>query len=134
MPEYYLEIRILHIIAVCLSGAIFFVRGVGLICGRTWPRSIWVRYPVYIVDCTLLIAALILMSIIQQNPFSHSWLGLKISLLAFYIWLGIQAFRQHQSRPHRIAFWCSALLIYLYIISIAIAHHPLGAFRLSGLS
>lgn len=133
MAEYYLEIRTLHILAVCLSGATFFVRGLGLVFGGTWPRSMWIRYPVYIVDCTLLIAALILMSIIQQNPFSHAWLGLKIPLLVFYIWLGIHAFHQRQSIQRRLAYLCSALLVYLYIISVAIAHHPLGAFRLSGL-
>lgn len=128
MLELYPEIRTVHITAVLTSGALFALRGVGLMLGAKWPLITPVRYLTYTVDTILLTAALMLMTIIHQYPFVHLWLTVKVILLVVYITLGAMAFRSGQSTLSRFKFWLLALLIYLFIISVARAHHPLGIF------
>lgn len=128
MLELYPEIRTVHITAVLTSGALFALRGVGLMFGANWPQFTPVRYLTYTVDTILLIAALMLMTIIHQYPFAHSWLTVKVVLLVVYIVLGAMAFRSGRSALSRFKFWLPALLIYGFIYSVARAHHPLGIF------
>lgn len=128
MLELYPEIRTVHITAVLTSGALFALRGVGLMVGAKWPQFTPVRYLTYTVDTILLTAALMLMTIIRQYPFVHAWLTVKVVLLVVYIVLGAMAFRSGRSTRSRFIFWFLALLIYLFIISVARAHHPLGIF------
>jgi uncharacterized membrane protein SirB2 len=74
----------------------------------------------------LLTAALMLMTIVQQYPFVHAWLTVKVVLLVVYIGLGLVAFWGGQRRPIRIGAWVTALAVYGFIVSVATAHHPLG--------
>ena len=129
MVEFYQEIRNIHIGAVIVSGSLFAARGLGLILSAHWPRAVWARYLSYSVDTILLTAALMLMTIVRQFPLAHSWLTVKVLLLAVYITLGIHAFRESQSRTGRIIYWLSALAIFGFIVSVARAHHPLGIFH-----
>src|SRR5690606_28155055 len=126
MTEFYLEIRNIHIFAVIVSGLLFGARGLGLLCAMQWPRSAWARYLSYSIDTVLLTAALMLMAIVQQYPIADAWLSVKVILLVVYIFLGIQAFRANQTQQKRLVFWLSAIVVYLFIISVAQAHHPLG--------
>lgn len=128
MIELYPEIRTTHITAVALSGALFFIRGLGLLFDRHWPRLAVVRYTSYFIDSVLLMAALMLMSVLHAYPFTHAWVAVKVLLLALYIVFGILAFRPCRTRAKRFLFWMSAMLIYGFIISVARAHHPLGVF------
>jgi uncharacterized membrane protein SirB2 len=126
MLEFYPEIRIAHIIAVLVSGGLFTLRGIGLMIGKKWPMITPVRYLTYTVDTVLLTAALMLMTIVRQYPFTHGWLTVKVVLLIVYIFLGAMAFRRRRSTRVTFGFWLSALLIYAFVISVARAHHPLG--------
>lgn len=130
MLELYPEIRTVHITAVLTSGGLFALRGISLMLGAKWPLITPVRYLTYTVDTILLTAALMLMTIIRQYPFMHAWLTVKVVLLVIYIALGAMAFRSGQSTRSRFKFWFLALLVYLFIISVARAHHPLGIFLL----
>lgn len=130
MLELYPEIRTVHITAVLTSGALFALRGVGLMLGAKWPQFMPVRYLTYTVDTILLTAALMLMTIIRQYPFVHAWLTVKVVLLVVYIVVGAMAFRSGRSTRSRFILWFLALLIYLFIISVAQAHHPFGIFLL----
>lgn len=128
MLEYYPEIRSIHIAAVLLSGSLFAIRGLGLIVGKRWPLSPSLRYLSYIIDTILLAAALVLMLIVRQYPLVHGWLTVKVGLLVLYIVLGIMAFRPGQRSGVRFGLWTAALLVYAFIISVAMSHHPLGYF------
>ena len=128
MLDYYLELRHLHITAVALSGSLFLLRGLGIFAGAAWPKGRPVRIASYAIDTLLLVAALLLMVVVQQYPFVHGWLTVKVLLLVVYIALGIFAFREGRPRRLRIAFWLLALATFLFIISVAITHHPLGIF------
>lgn len=126
MIGYYLEIRSVHIVAAILSGLLFSIRGLGLMFSLQWPRSVLIRYINYSIDIILLTGALMLMTIIHQYPVVNTWLSVKIALVCIYILLGVFAFRQNLSRHKRAFFYLSALFVYVFIFSVARAHHPLG--------
>ena len=133
MPEFYVEVRFIHIAAVLASGGLFLMRGLALFAGAGWSLAAPTRYLSYTIDTVLLAAAIMLMITVRQYPFVQPWLSVKVLLLAVYIVLGIFAFWKRPSRAVRLACWLAALFIYAFIISVAQAHHPLGIFdRLTG--
>lgn len=128
MVEFYSEIRLVHIAAVLLSGSLFLVRGLALLWGASWTRAAPLRYLGYSLDTVLLTAALMLMTITQQYPFVDAWLTVKLLLLIVYIAMGMAAFGQSVPQPRRFGLWLAALAVYAFIISVARAHDPIGAF------
>ena len=131
MIEFYRQIWLVHVGAVTASGTLFFLRGAGLLSGGSWPLSLPVRLLSYAIDTTLLTAALMLMTIVRQYPFVDGWLTVKVLLLLVYIALGVMAFWRARSMAARAAFWGAGLAVFLFIVSVARAHDPLGV--LSGL-
>lgn len=126
MEEFYVEIRTIHIGAVIASGSLFLLRTVGYnLLGARWPTSLPVRILTWTVDTTLLTAALMLMTIVQQFPFVDSWLTMKVMLLVIYIVIGWYAFRA-SSRAARLLSTGAALAIYGFIVTVARTHNPLG--------
>ncbi|MEQ9150544.1 MAG: SirB2 family protein [Parvibaculaceae bacterium] len=133
MIEFYAEIRLVHIWSVIASGTIFFLRGLALLAGQgKAPGRIAMSMPVkltsYTVDTVLLTAALMLMTVVQQYPFIDPWLTVKVVLLAVYVGLGVAAFRFARTRAERAGLWAAALLVFLFIVSVARAHDALGIF------
>jgi uncharacterized membrane protein SirB2 len=126
MSEFYPDIRFVHIAAVLASGGLFFLRGGALFAGARWAMAAPLRYLSYAIDTSLLTAALMLMTIVRQYPFVHTWLTVKILLVAAYIILGFLAFRGARSYPVRFRYWLAALAVYAFIFSVARAHSPLG--------
>jgi len=120
---WYLPIKTAHIALVLISGSLFTVRGIAVLCGASWPRQRWLRITSQLIDSALLGAALLLLAALQLNPFSQPWLCAKLALLLAYIGLGMVALRRRQ----RLAF-VLALLCFAMMLSIARSHHPLGFF------
>lgn len=48
--------------------------------------------------------------------------------LIAYILCGTIALKRGRTRASRVAFFVAALLIYAYIVSVALTHNPLGVF------
>lgn len=128
MITYYLQIKQLHILTVLLSGGIFTLRGVLMLAHRPAARHLALRIAAMTVDTILLITALMLVGIIRQYPFVHSWLTVKVLLLVVYIVLGTMALKRGRTRRIKVTCFFAALLVYLYILSVGIRHHPLGIF------
>lgn len=132
MVELYPQIRLIHILAVSASGALFLLRGLALFTGPRWLADLAMVMPVrllsYVIDTVLLVAALVLMTIVQQYPFVDAWLTAKVLLLLAYIGLGMIAFRLGRTLPQRFGAFVAALCLYGYIISVARAHDPWGIF------
>lgn len=128
MIEFYPDIKWAHICAVIASGALFTLRGAGVLAGARWPMWAPLRYLTYTVDTVLLTAALMLVTILHQYPFVQAWLTVKVLLLVVYIVLGTFALKR--ARTPRGRAWCygAALAVFLFIVSVARAHHPLGIF------
>jgi uncharacterized membrane protein SirB2 len=127
MIEFYLEIKLVHVAAVLVSGALFVLRGIALQVGGAWAMAAPIRYLSYSIDTVLLSAALMLSSMLRQYPFVHSWLTAKVLLLVVYIVLGSFALKRAPTRPIRLACFTAAIAVYAMMISISRAHHPLGA-------
>lgn len=129
MDAFYLQIKMVHMLAVLTSGTLFFLRGMALnVFGAAWPMAAPVRYLTYTVDTVLLIAAVILTTIIHQYPFMAGWLTVKVLLLVVYIGLGTFALKRGRTKNVRIGAWVAALAVFAFIVSVAIAHNPFGFF------
>ncbi len=130
MVEYYLQIRFAHVLLVCCSGALFATRGLLAIAGISWANMSALRWLSYTIDTCLLTAALMLVTILHQYPFVQPWLTTKVLLLAVYIVLGAYALRRARTRPARIAAYVAALLVFLFIASVAWQHDSRGILAL----
>jgi uncharacterized membrane protein SirB2 len=131
MLEFYPQIKWVHILAVALSGALFALRGAGVLAGARWPMWAPLRYLTYTIDTVLLTAALMLATVLHQYPFVHAWLTAKVCLLAVYIVLGTFALRRGRTRTARAVCYAAALAVFLLIVGIARTHDPLGVLRLA---
>ena len=130
MEQFYLEIRGVHIGAVLLSGSLFLIRAIGHnLLNAKWPMASPLRYLVWTVDTVLLTAALMLMTIVQQFPFVDAWLTMKLVLLVAYIVIGWWAFRAARKKVRIICF-VAAIMTFIFIITVARTHNPLGVLSL----
>lgn len=127
MIEFYPQIKWVHVAAVIASGSLFAVRSTAVVLADArWAMAAPLRYLSYTIDTVLLTAALMLATILHQYPFVHGWLTAKVLLLVVYIVLGSYALKRGRTRSVRIVCWLAALSIFVFIIGIARAHHPLG--------
>lgn len=127
MIEFYPETKLVHVGAVIASGLLFFVRGLAVQLGGRWAMAAPLRYLSYSIDTVLLTAALMLSSMLRMYPFQQSWLTAKVVLLVVYVVLGSLALKRARSPRVRAICFAAALAVFLAIVSIARAHHPLGA-------
>ncbi|HXW73243.1 MAG TPA: SirB2 family protein [Steroidobacteraceae bacterium] len=126
LAAHYADIRLLHVSCAALSGALFALRGIMRIADSPWANHRALRLTSYLIDTTLLLAALWLSVIVQQYPFVDGWLTTKVVLLVIYIGLGVLALRVARTRAGRVAALISALLTFGAIVGVAVTHHPAG--------
>lgn len=129
MFEYYLEIRMVHITSIILSGSLYFLRGLAMqLFESPLGMAASVRYLSYTIDTVLLTSALMLMVTIGQYPFVDSWLTVKVLLVIAYIVLGAYGLKYGRTERVRVLCWAGALAVFGFIVTVARAHHPLGIF------
>ena len=133
MIEFYAQIKAVHVAMVFASGLLFALRGAGVLVGMRWPMRLPVKLLSYTIDTTLLTAALMLFTILPHAMFANGWLATKLVLLVVYIGLGTFALKRGRTPRTRALCYVAALCVFGFIISVARAHHPLGAFFLLGL-
>ena len=127
MEAYFIELRALHVSAAIASFTLFGLRAIALDRGAGWPLRRGVRRLSYAVDTILLAAAVTLTTIICQYPIRNDWLTAKLLLLGIYILLGYQALRA-PARRTRLLCLAAAAATFLFIVSVARSHEPLGIF------
>jgi uncharacterized membrane protein SirB2 len=132
MIAYYLQVHWVHVAAVLFSGGLFALRGAAHLAGFAWAMAAPLRYLSYTIDTVLLTAALMLASMLHLDLREHTWLTLKIGLLLVYVVLGSLALKRARRRSAQAAAYAGALLVYVAMIGIARAHHPLGWLRWYG--
>jgi len=130
--ELYPQVRWTHISLVLTSGALFAARGVGVLLGAPWSQALAVRRLSYSIDTALLSAAMLLLYMLDINPFAVAWLSTKIALLLVYIVLGTLALKRARTTRVRLLCFVAALLCYGFMLTVALAHHPLGIFAMLG--
>jgi uncharacterized membrane protein SirB2 len=118
----------LHLTLVTLSVSLFAARGLGVLVGQAWPMAGWARGLAPLIDSLLLIAGGALWWLLQLNPARDHWLGAKLVLLIAYIVLGTLALKRAPTRAAKTLCFGAALAVAGFMVGIARAHHPLGAF------
>ncbi len=120
MAASYTLLKYLHVSCVALSGAGFLLRGIWMMRNSPMLARRWVRITPHVVDTALLASAIALAVMIRQYPLVNSWLTAKTLGLIAYIGLGTIALKRGRTRGLRIAAFCGALLVFAYIIAVAI--------------
>ena len=88
----------------------------------------WVRISPQVVDTVLLVSAIVLAVQLRVSPLEQAWLMAKIIALLLYIAAGLVALRFGRSRRIRLNAWLFGLVIYLYIVSVALSKSVMGWF------
>jgi uncharacterized membrane protein SirB2 len=128
MTEYYFALRHVHIACVILTISLFAFRGGLMMAGSPLLTSRVLRFLPMVVDTVLLTTALMLTTVIHQYPFTTGWLTMKVVLLVAYIVLGSVALRPGRSKGVRIIAFFAALATVGFLVTVALAHSPLGIF------
>lgn len=126
IAAFYTSIKLIHMGCVGLSGSLFAARGLWVVATR---RGLWraLRVIPHVVDTLLLASGLTLAFLIHQIPFVNSpWLTAKVIGLVVYIALGVMVFRGAQGRLGRTLNGIAALLVFAYIVSVAVTKQPTG--------
>ncbi len=114
-----------HVFCVILTISGFIVRGIWMLADSPLLHRPWVRVTPHIVDTLLLVAGATLAVRIHQYPGVNSWLTAKTLGLVGYILLGTVALKRGKTKRGRIAAWVTALLVFGYIIAVALTRNPL---------
>jgi uncharacterized membrane protein SirB2 len=126
LVSHYLQILHLHVGCIVLSGSLFATRSLLRIAGNPLANHRAVRILSYLIDTTLLVAAILLTLILHQYPIKDGWLTMKVLLLVLYIALGTLALKRARTRLGQCTAFLAALGVFGYIIGVALMHHPAG--------
>ncbi|MGA9165442.1 MAG: SirB2 family protein [Thiobacillus sp.] len=114
----------LHLSTIALTLALFVLRGIWMIVESPRLQARWVRIVPHINDTLLLASGIGLAVLTQQYPLVHGWLTAKFFALILYIVLGTVALKRGKTRGLRIAAWVAALLVFGYMVAVAVTHDP----------
>lgn len=120
---YYPVLKDIHMTLAIVSGVYFALRGgwrIGL--GRTIHHRLWKSLP-HLIDTLLLASGIALAVMLGMSPHQVGWFGAKLIGVVVYILLGITAFRSRR-QPLAWLFYGSALLVWLWIIGVALYKSP----------
>lgn len=120
-----IALKYFHISCVLLSYTLFFLRGVWMLRAASILQHRWVKVVPHIVDSALLLSAVTLAFQLSISPLASPWLMAKIIALLLYIVLGTYALKRGRTKNIRLAAWISAQLVFIYIVTVALAHNPL---------
>jgi uncharacterized membrane protein SirB2 len=120
----YFFLKNLHLTTIAISLGLFVLRGAWMITASPRLQARWVRVVPHINDTLLLASGIGLAVLIQQYPLVHGWLTAKLLALILYIGLGTLALKRGKTRSQRIAAWIAALLVFGYMLAVAITHDP----------
>ena len=118
----------IHVATVMLSLFGFVLRGVLRFSGSDLINSKWLKIAPHIVDTLLIVSAITLLLQASLNPLNTPWLLAKIVALIIYIGLGLIAFRFASSRSVAVWSWGMAVLVFCYILAVAVTKNPLIVF------
>lgn len=113
-----------------LSLALFAWRGVLSLWLVRRPSSRVLRALPHVVDSLLLACGIWLAVMLRLDPLRTPWLGVKLLCVLAYVLLGILAFRLRGPRRLKRALFAAALLMFGFIVSVALTHDPRGIFSL----
>jgi len=127
----FIALKSIHIACVVISLLGFFVRGWALFIRKAVNGSAWCRVMPHVIDTMLLLSAIGMVVVAEQYSFASDWLIAKIMALLLYITLGMMSFKYFRTRAQGVLYWLLAMLVFGYIIGVAITHEPMSFFMLT---
>ena len=121
----YFVIKHIHMTAAGLSILLFILRAFWSVTESPLLQKKLVKIVPHVIDTILLVAAVALAMMI--GPY-QPWILTKVLLLVVYIGLGTVAIKRGKTPRQRLMASVLAVLVYVYILSVALAHDPLGWF------
>lgn len=128
--EFYAPLRLAHLAAVALSVPLFAARGAAVLAGQAWPMRPSVRRISVLIDTVLLGCGVALWVMLGLNPARDTWLGAKLLLLLTYIVIGSFALKRAPTWHAKAVCYGTALACVGFLVTVALARHPAGAWRL----
>lgn len=116
-----------HLLIIAIAFIMFFIRGILMM--RHSPATnhkIFIVLP-HIFYTLLLGTGIALAVILHFSPMQQPWLLAKIIALILYIVLALMTFK-HPNLGTRKIFWLLSLVVFAYIVSVAISKNVLGFF------
>lgn len=123
-----LWIKTIHLAAVLLSFCGFVLRAGWMLADSPMLSKRWVKVLPHIIDTVLLLSALVLVYLMSLPLLQTDWLLAKIIALLMYIVLGTLALKRARTKLQRLMFALLAILVFLYIVSVAISKSVYGFF------
>ncbi|QEY15725.1 regulator SirB [Cellvibrio sp. KY-GH-1] len=121
----YLALKHLHLTFVTLSLIFFVLRGIWLFLNSSLLAKKWAKILPHVISTLLLLSGVVLAVHLGLSPGSQPWLLAKIIALVVYIGLGVATFKVSNSNLSK-TLWVSALVVFAYMVSVAITKNPLG--------
>ena len=115
----------LHLATVVISLLLFLYRGIWVLRFGQDSRARWMKWLPHVNDTALLVLGISLMIMSQQYPFSNAWLSAKLIALIIYILLGMVVMKWGTQRHTQLIAWAAALLVFAYMLGVAISKQPL---------
>jgi uncharacterized membrane protein SirB2 len=121
----YIALKHLHLTFVALALLIFFVRGVLLFIHSPLLNKKLLKIAPHIINTIMLVSGILLAVSLGMKPGEHPWLMAKLIGLVIFIILGVGAFKVRNVLLQKIL-WVDALVVFAYIVSVAITKSPMG--------
>ncbi len=122
-------IKHIHLTTVTITLALFVLRGIWMMADSAQLQVRWVRIVPHVNDTVLLVSGFVLAIMLGQYPLVNGWLTAKLFGLILYIVLGTIAIKRGRTKRIRIAAWIAALIVFGYIVAVAVTHNPFPFLR-----
>lgn len=119
----YLALKHLHTTAAALSLLFFIIRAYWSVIESAALQKKLVRIAPHIIDTVLLVCGV---AMAVQIGFFQDWIIAKLIALVLYIVVGTIAIKRGNTPGSRAAAAIIAILIFAYIVGVAITHSPLS--------
>ncbi|MBN8505668.1 MAG: SirB2 family protein [Burkholderiales bacterium] len=125
---WYHEMLMLHLVLVVASIGLFFVRGLGVLMGASWPMDDRLRTLGGGFDFLITMVGLSLWGLLQISPWIYTWLLVKFLLLLAYIFFANLTLRLGQSTELRFLGFVLALACLAGMVQVSLTRDPWGGF------
>lgn len=123
----YLALKHFHLTFIALSLIFFALRGIWLFINSGLLTKKWAKILPHVINTFLLASGIILAIHLNMSPGNQPWLLAKIIALVVYIGLGVATFKVRNAALSK-ALWVSALIVFAYMVSVALSKNPMGFF------
>lgn len=114
----------LHYLTVTLSLMGFILRGVWMMRESPLLQARLVKILPHVNDALLIFSAMGVAYLAGLYPWEQPWMAAKLVALIAYVLIGTVALKRGSTKAIRVMAWVLALVIYTYIVMVAMTHSP----------